>query len=159
MLKKAEILTFGIEPSNNMPLIILKECNGERTLPIPAGTAEANSIALKTLGISSDRPLTIDLTIDIVEKMRGTIEKVVIDDLSNNVFYAKLHITMAKGAVVIDCRPSDALSLAIRAECPIFIDEGVFDKAENGKILSDGEKIRKTISETATLDFGRYYLK
>ncbi len=159
MLKKATIFTFGIEQSNNMPLVILKEENGDRTLPIPAGSAEANAIALKTLGISSDRPLTIDLTLDIIKKMRGSVEKIVIDDLVNKVFYAKVHISMDKGALAIDCRPSDALALAIRADCPIFIEDTVFEKAETGKLLSEGEKIRKNISETATLDFGRYYLK
>lgn len=159
MLKKATIFTFGIEQSNNMPLVILKEENGDRTLAIPAGSAEANAIALKTLGISSDRPLTIDLTLDVIQKMKGQVEKIIIDDIINNVFYAKLHVLMEKGALTIDCRPSDALALAIRAECPIFIDDLVFEKAKSGKILNEGDKIRKTISETATLDFGRYYLK
>lgn len=159
MLKKATIFTFGIEPSNNMPLVILKEEKGERTLAVPAGTSEANAIALKTLGISSDRPLTIDLTLDIIQKMRGNIEKIVIDDFINNVYYAKLHISMTKGALAIDCRPSDALALALRADCPIFIEDSVFEKSETGKILTKGEIIKKNISETATLDFGRYYLK
>lgn len=158
MLIKVEISSFAIDPMQNLPLIILKENNGERTLPIAIGSAEASAIAIKSLDVPPERPLTIDLAKLIMEELHGSLKRVVIYDLNNQIFYAHLHIATHKSMHIIDCRPSDAIAIALRCECDIFVEDRVFEKSETGHTLSERERLKQTISQLDTLDFGRYYL-
>ena len=109
--------------------IILKTREGERYLAIRVGTAEADSISLKLQGVSTPRPLTHDLLCTIIHFFGGSVNSVIISDLKENTFYAKLVLNMGKKKFEIDCRPSDALALAVRTEAPIFAEEEVIAKA------------------------------
>ncbi len=159
MLIKVEIVSFAVDPAQNMPVIILKESCGERTIPILIGSSEASAIAIKSLNIASDRPLTIDLARIIMKELGGTLQKVVVYDLVENVFYAHLYIGMQKTRHVIDCRCSDAIALALRCNSDIFVDDQVFDKHGNNQYVTEKEKLRQNIADRDTLDFGRYYLE
>jgi bifunctional DNase/RNase len=158
MLIRVEVTSFGIEPGQNIPLIILREIGGERSLPILIGSAEASAIAIKALDINSERPLTIDMAKLILLELGGTLERVVVYDLIDQTFYARLHIATGKSMHLLDCRPSDAIALALRCDCPIFVEDSVFDKNENKKTLSEKEKLKRSIANLDTLDFGRYYM-
>jgi len=159
MLIKVDIASFAVDPAQNLPIIILKESGGERTLPILIGSTEASAIAIKSLSIASDRPLTIDLTRLVMEELGGSLQRVVINDLIENVFYAQLHVATGKSMHIIDCRSSDAIALALRCECDIFVEDSVFEKNNDTYYLTDKEKLRKNIADIDTLDFGRYYLE
>ena len=158
MLIKVEVASFGVEQGENIPLVILKECGGERSLPILIGSSEANAIAIRALDINSERPLTIDLAKLIMEELGGTLERVVIYDLVDQVFYARLYVSTGRSMHLIDCRPSDAIALAMRCDCPVFVEDYVFEKNENRKMLSGKDTLKRDIANLDTLDFGRYYM-
>ncbi len=158
MLKKVEVASFGVDPGQNIPLIILKECSGERSLPILIGSSEASAIAIRALDINSERPLTIDLAKLLMKELGGTLERVVVYDLVDQVFYARLYVSTGNSMHLVDCRPSDAIALAQRCDCPIFVEDSVFGKNENRTVLSEKDNLRRNIANLDTLDFGRYYM-
>lgn len=159
MLIKAEVVSFAVDPAQNMPVIILKESGGMRTLPILIGSSEASAIAIKSLNITSERPLTIDLTRIIMQELGGTLQRIVVYDLVENVFYAHLYIAKEKTRHIIDCRCSDAIALALRCNCDIFVEDSVFEKHGSDQYVTEKEKLRQNIADLDTLDFGRYYLE
>ncbi len=159
MLVKLEVASFAVDPSQNIPIVILKEQGGERTIPISVGSSEASAIAIKYLDIKSERPLTIDLVRNVLEHMGGVLKRIIIHDLVDSVFLAHLQIATENSTHIVDCRPSDAIGLALRCGCDIFIEEAVFEKNGGSPMVSEREKIRQTIANLDTLDFGRYYLK
>ena len=158
MLIKVEVTSFGVDPGQNIPLIILREIGGERSLPILVGSSEASAIAIRALDINSERPLTVDLAKLILLELGGTLERVVVYDLVDQVFYARLHISAGKSMHLLECRPSDAIALALRCDCPIFVEDSVFEKNENKEVVSEKEKLKRNIANLDTLDFGRYYM-
>ncbi len=113
-------------------IIVLKEKNGPRLMPIVIGYLEANAIKLKVSGITPPRPLTHDLLFSVIEGLGTSVAKVMIDRLENNTFYAKLVLQPSGSAAakVIDARPSDAIAMAVRAHAPIFVDEEVIKRSE-----------------------------
>jgi hypothetical protein len=157
MLIKVEIISFAIDSSLNIPLVILKEYNGERTIPILIGSSEASAIAFKSLNINPTRPLTIDLANLIMTELGGTLKRVIIYDLIDQIFLARLQIIKENYTHLIDCRPSDAIALALRCESNIFVDEIVFEKNDRSNSFSKN-KLKQNIANIDTLDFGRYYL-
>ena len=114
---------------NSQYVIMLKEKNAERYLPIFIGPAEANAIAIKLRGESLPRPLTHDLLKNVIETLGASVESIRISDLMNDTFYAKITFNIDDGQVEIDSRPSDALALAVRVDAPIYAEESVLDKA------------------------------
>jgi bifunctional DNase/RNase len=110
-------------------VVILKEVEGERHLPIWIGPFEAEAIAMELQGVSASRPLPYDLIRAIVTEMGGEVRRVLVTELSQDVFYARIVIDRAGVAVEIDSRPSDAIAVAVRAKIPILVDEGVMDRA------------------------------
>jgi bifunctional DNase/RNase len=119
-----------IDENRNEQVIIFRERDGPRYLPVVIGVAEVNAIKLKLSGLKPPRPLTHDLLLNTIEKLGARLEHVVIDRLQNNTFYAKLYL---KGPgdqeVVVDARPSDSVALALRALAPIFVSEEVLSEA------------------------------
>jgi hypothetical protein len=113
-------------------IIVLKEKNGLRLMPIVIGYLEANAIKAKVSGIAPPRPLTHDLLFSVIEGLGVSVAKVMIDKLENNTFYAKLVLQPSgpAAAKVIDARPSDAIAMAVRAHAPIFVDEDVIKRSE-----------------------------
>ncbi|MDD5671947.1 MAG: bifunctional nuclease family protein [Candidatus Omnitrophica bacterium] len=119
-----------IDETRNEQVIVLREKDGTRYLPIVIGMPEVNAIKMKLSGVKPPRPLTHDLLANVIEQLGGRLEQVVIDKLQNNTFYAKLKLTRSGGdALEIDARPSDSVALALRAEAPILAAEEILGEA------------------------------
>lgn len=119
-----------IDETRNEQIIVFREKEGNRFLPVVIGIAEVNAIKLKLSGIKPPRPLTHDLLLHTIDQLGAKLEKIVIDKLQSNTFYAKLYVKRASdGEVLIDARPSDSVALALRAGVPIFVEEEVLGEA------------------------------
>ena len=119
-----------VDPITNMPIVILKDKEGERVLPIWVGIFEANAIALQIENIATPRPMTHDLLRNIITDLDGSVDRVVVSDLKDNTFFAIIHLTVRGERVAIDARPSDAIALALRTRSPILVEETVIDNAK-----------------------------
>jgi len=135
---------------NYQRVVILKEKLADRYLPIWIGPAEADAIAVKLQKVTVPRPLTHDLLNSVIDTLGASINSIIVNDLKNDTFYAKITLDLDGGQLEVDSRPSDALALAVRVEAPIYVDESVLDKAgilldkETGKpIFEEGEFIDK----------------
>jgi bifunctional DNase/RNase len=120
---------LGIAPPSSLPLLLLKEREGERVLPIGIGPLEAQAIVMPLQGIRPPRPMTHDVFAEIIGSLGGHLRRVEITELSDNTFYARLTLESAGQQQFVDIRPSDAVALAVRTETPIFVAEAVFDQA------------------------------
>jgi len=119
-----------VDESRNEQVIVLREKEGNRLLPVVIGIAEVNAIKLKLSGIKPPRPLTHDLLISIIESLGAKLKKVLIDKLENNTFYAKLFLSADHTKeILIDARPSDSVALALRVGVPIFVEDEVLKEA------------------------------
>ena len=118
-----------IDESRNEQVIVLKEREGSRLLPVVIGISEVNAIKLKLSGIKPPRPLTHDLLISVIENLGAKLQKILIDRLHNNTFYAKLFLSADGKEILVDARPSDSVALALRAGVPIFVAEEVIGEA------------------------------
>lgn len=134
---------------NYQRVVILKEKQSDRYLPIWIGPAEADSIAVKLQGVHVPRPLTHDLLRSVIDALGAKPNRITITDLKNDTFYAKITLDVDSGQIEIDSRPSDALALAVRVEAPIFVDESVLDKAS---IMLDRETGKPVFDESTMLD-------
>jgi len=121
--------SIRVSPMNYQRVVILKEKDSDRYLPIWIGPAEADAIAVKLQDLSVPRPLTHDLLRTVIDSLGGSIQQILVNDLQNDTFYAKITIQSNGDSKEIDCRPSDAVALAVRAQVPIFVEEAVLDKA------------------------------
>jgi len=136
-----ELSRILITELGEQQVIFLREVGGDRTFPIMVGISEALAIDRRLKGVQFPRPLTHDLLGIIIESMGGKLEKVVIDDLVDHTFYAKLYISQNGGVVKIDARPSDAVALVASMEVPMFVSEHVFDKATQGETTTVEDRI------------------
>jgi len=126
-----ELNKIVIDEKRHDQLIVLKEKNGNRILPIVIGLAEASAIKLKISGFNPPRPLTHDLLHTTIENLAASIDRIIIDKLEENTFHAKLLIKTASGEIkTIDARPSDSIALAVRAHAPIFVEDAIIKQAE-----------------------------
>jgi len=126
-----ELNKIVIDEKRHDQLIVLKEKNGSRILPIVIGLAEASAIKLKISGFNPPRPLTHDLLHATIENLEANIEKIIIDKLEENTFHAKIVLKTANGATkMIDARPSDSIALAVRAHTPIFVEDEIIKQSE-----------------------------
>lgn len=128
-LKEMVLVRIKIDENRNEQIIILREKEGSRYLPMVIGMAEVNAIKLKLSGIKPPRPLTHDLLLQATSQLGGEFSKVLIDRLENNTFYAKIIFVKNGEDVVVDARPSDSVALALRADAPIFCSEEVLNLA------------------------------
>jgi hypothetical protein len=158
MLIQVEVASFAVDPGRNSPLVILKEISGSRTLPVPIGPLEASAIAIESLKVVPEKPLTIDLARIILEQLGGVLSRVVIYDMIEQSLQARLQVAHENSMIFIDCRPSDAIALAMRCSTPIFVSDSVLEKNIPGKV-SEQEKLRRNISSLDTTEFGRYFLE
>jgi bifunctional DNase/RNase len=126
-----ELNKILIDEKRHDQVIVLKEKNGERRLPIVIGLLEASSIKMKLSGIEPPRPMTHDLLKNTIEQLDARLEKIVIDKLTDNTFHAKLILRLSNNGKeeIIDARPSDSIALAVRSKAPIFVEEEVLKKA------------------------------
>ena len=152
-----------IDPLTNSPIVILKESDGERTLPIWIGLLEATAIASELEGIKFSRPMTHDLLTNIMGLIEIKVNRVEVCDLKNNTYYALIHITHKGEEISIDARPSDALALSLRVNAPIFVAEEVINqskqidlKAEPEDKSEEGKKWQEILEKLNPEDFGKY---
>ncbi len=118
-----------VDENRNEQVIVLREREGKRLLPVVIGVAEVNAIKLKLSGIEPPRPLTHDLLLKTIGELGGSLKSVLIDHMDNNTFYAKLILARAGDEIRIDARPSDSIAVALRANAPIYAEEEVMKKA------------------------------
>ncbi|MBI4852123.1 MAG: bifunctional nuclease family protein [Acidobacteria bacterium] len=127
-----------IDPSANTPIVILKDVNSEMLLPIWVGAYEANAIALEIEKIAPQRPMTHDLLKNVIEQMGARVQRIVITSLMDNVFYAVIELMMGDNRLFLDSRPSDAIALALRSDCPIYVNEDVIKNSRNTIVEKGG---------------------
>jgi len=144
---------------NYQRVVILKERMAERYLPIWIGPAEADAIAVKLQEVNVPRPLTHDLLSSVIDSLGATVNSIIVNDLKNDTFYARIVLNVDGGVIEVDSRPSDALALAVRVSAPIYVEEEVLDKAgilldqETGKPIPEemgkgtGDKGKKPSDE------------
>jgi uncharacterized protein len=148
-----------VDPITNMPIIILRDKDGQRVLPIWVGVFEANAIALQMENVTTPRPMTHDLLKNVIADLKADIEKIVVSDLKENTFYALIYLTVNGEPVAIDARPSDAIALALRAQAPIFVEDKVIDHAKNVDLAQDkenSERLQKWLEGLDPESMGRY---
>lgn len=136
---EVKIRGLMMDPSSGTPIIILKDVNSETMLPIWVGAYEANAIALEIEKISPQRPMTHDLLRNVILEMGANVERVIVTELRDNTFFAMIIMKDRAGdSVMIDARPSDAIALALRVDCPIFVNEEVIQASRN--TVTSGEE-------------------
>lgn len=148
-----------VDPITNMPIIILRDREGQRVLPIWVGIFEANAIALQMENVATPRPMTHDLLRNVIEDLKGQVTKVVISDLKDNTFFALIYVQTPDDVVAIDARPSDAIALALRAQAPILVEESVIDNAKGidfGADKADSDRLQKWLESLDPDELGKY---
>ena len=148
-----------MDPVTNMPIVILKETDSETVLPIWVGIYEANAIALEIEKVSTPRPMTHDLLRNLLVGLEATVSKVVVTELREDTFYAVIWLDRAGEIISIDSRPSDALALALRMDCPIYVDEEVLKTSKQAANLTDqisSDDLRKWLENLGEDDMGHY---
>jgi uncharacterized protein len=138
---EVKIRGLMMDPGSGTPIIILKDINSETMLPIWVGAYEANAIALEIEKVSPQRPMTHDLLRNIIVEMGARVERVVVTELKDNTFFAVIVMrSSADESILVDARPSDAIALALRADCPIFVNEEVIKASRNTVSGSEEEE-------------------
>ena len=148
-----------IDPITNMPIIILRDQEGQRLLPIWVGVFEANAIALQIENVQTPRPMTHDLLKSMIDHLEAHVDRIVVCALKENTFYATIHITVGDQALAVDARPSDAIALALRTQSPIFVEEAVIQNArsvESGKESMDLGRLQKWLEGLSDEELGKY---
>lgn len=157
-MKKMEIKGLLLDPVSNTPVVVLRDAEEKFFLPIWIGVFEANAIALKIENVTTARPLTHDLVYSLLGGLNARIDRVVINDLKDNTFYARIFLTCAGAEHEIDSRPSDALALALRFDAGIFVEDDVLEKS--GKVeLEDPrnpERLKRWLEELDPEELGKY---
>lgn len=126
-----------IDPTNNIPIVVLKDVDGNAVLPIWVGMPEANAIALEIAKESTARPMTHDLIRNLLFGLEAGVKKVVVCDLKDETYYATIWVEKAGQLIAVDSRPSDALAIALRLDCPIYVEESVL-KTSKAASMTEG---------------------
>ena len=148
-----------MDPATNMPIVILKETDTETVLPIWVGMYEANAFALEIEKVSTPRPMTHDLLKNLLIGLETTVRKVVVTELRDDTFYAVIWLERSGEIISIDSRPSDALALALRMDCPIYVEDEVLKVSKQAANVSDrvsSDELRKWLENLGDDDLGRY---
>ena len=148
-----------VDPVTNTPIVILRDKDGQKVLPIWVGIFEANAIALQIENIATPRPMTHDLLRNVIHDLKAEVVKIVVCDLQDNTFYALIYLSLASGTVAIDARPSDAIALALRTRAPIFVEDSVIDHAKTVDFAADkadSERLHKWLESLDPDDLGKY---
>jgi uncharacterized protein len=148
-----------MDPMTNMPIVVLKDSSGDAVLPIWVGIYEANAIALEIEKVTTPRPMTHDLIKILLMGLDASITKVVVSELKDDTFYALIWLEREGKLMSIDSRPSDALALALRHDCPIFVEDKVLQSSRSSNSASEkvnNEELRKWLENLNDEDMGRY---
>jgi bifunctional DNase/RNase len=146
-----------VDPITNMPIVILRDADNQRVLPIWVGPVEANAIALQIENVAPPRPMTHDLLMRVLAELGATLVRVIIQDLKDNTFYAYLELDREGEPVLIDARPSDALALALRTKARVFVHPQVLDQAKSIDVTpdkADQERLQRWLESLDPDDLG-----
>ena len=159
MLIEMSIKGLMVDPMAGTPIVILKDKQGERVLPIWVGVPEANAIALQIENVSTPRPMTHDLLRNIITDLDGRVDRVVVSDLKDNTYFAVIHLTVRGEPVAVDARPSDAIALALRTRAPIYVEDRVIEHAKPVDFSSENgeaERLQKWLESLDPDELGKY---
>lgn len=147
-----------VDPITNTPIIILRDKDGQRILPIWIGTHEANAIALQIENVRTPRPMTHDLLRNVIHDLHAEIRKIVVSDLKENTFFALIHLEVNGEPLAVDARPSDAIALALRARAPIYVEDRVIDNAKSLDFAPEGdsERLQRWLESLDPEEMGKY---
>jgi bifunctional DNase/RNase len=148
-----------MDPMTNMPIVVLRDSSGDAVLPIWVGIYEANAIALEFEKVTTPRPMTHDLIKNVLMGLEARVKKVVVTELRDDTFYAVIWLEREGRIISIDSRPSDALAVAMRLDCPIYVDEEVLKSSKLAAAVNDrvsSEELRKWLENLNDEDLGRY---
>jgi hypothetical protein len=148
-----------MDPVTNMPIVVLKDAGGDTILPIWVGAYEANAIALEIEKVATQRPMTHDLIKTLLLGFNASVSKVVVTELRDDVFYAVIWVDQDGRRMSIDSRPSDAFAIALRLDCPIFVDESVLHNSKMAGAISEkvnSDELKRWLENLNDEDLGRY---
>ncbi|HEY6065223.1 MAG TPA: bifunctional nuclease family protein [Thermoanaerobaculia bacterium] len=156
---KMEIKGLLMDPVSNMPVVVLRDSANGVFLPIWVGIFEANAIALQMEKITTPRPMTHDLLKNLLGELNATVERIVINDLKDNTFFARIHLLRGDTRWNVDSRPSDAIALALRVDAEIFVEEDVLERSKSLRPEGDDgdpDRLKKWLEEVSPEDLGKY---
>jgi bifunctional DNase/RNase len=156
---EVKIRGLMMDPATNQPVVVLKELQGSGVLPIWVGVYEAQAIALEIEKVQTARPMTHDLLKNVLTGLNVHVQKVVVSDLKDDTFYALIWMEREGHTMSMDSRPSDALALALRLDCPIYVEEQVLKSSKITSVVSEkssNEELRKWLENLSDEDLGRY---
>jgi hypothetical protein len=156
---KMEIKGLLMDPVSNMPVVVLRDSANGVFLPIWVGIFEANAIALQMEKITTPRPMTHDLLKNLLSELNATVERIVINDLKDNTFFARIHLLRGDTRWNVDSRPSDAIALALRVNAEIFVEEDVLERSKSLRPEGDEgdpDRLKKWLEEVNPEDLGKY---
>ncbi|MBK7929025.1 MAG: bifunctional nuclease family protein [Bryobacterales bacterium] len=148
-----------MDPVTNMPIVILKDTGGTSILPIWVGVYEANAIALEIEKVVTPRPMTHDLIKTLLTGLHTGVRKIVVNELKDDTFYAVIWLEREGKLISVDSRPSDALAIALRLDCPIYVDDSVLQNSKMANTIADrvnNEELRRWLENLNDEDLGRY---
>jgi bifunctional DNase/RNase len=159
-MMEMKVRGLTLDPLTNMALVILRDLEGTKALPIWVGIQEANAIALEIEQVPTPRPMTHDLIKNILEGMKATVTRIVVNDLKDSTFYATIFLSLNGQEVHIDSRPSDAIAVALRVKAPIYVTLDVIERAGSidlGKqqLSEDPEQLKEWLENIKPEDFGK----
>ena len=152
MLIEMKVKNLAFDLSKSGAMVFLEEMKGKRILPIWIGIFEANAIALELRKISTARPMTHDLILNIIKGLEAEATKIVVTELKDNTFYATIHINTKEGDIEIDSRPSDAIAVALRVGTPIYVNEEVINQAGHSEETKEDNKTEEFMEWLEKLD-------
>ena len=155
---KMEIKGLLMDPVSNMPVVILRDTEKGHFLPIWVGIFEANAIALEMEKVTTPRPMTHDLLKNLLGELDARVDRIVINDLRDNTFFARIHLTRGDSTHSVDSRPSDAIALALRSQAEIFVEEEVLEESRSLRSDSDQDpdRLKKWLEEASPDELGKY---
>ena len=148
-----------VDPVTNMPIVVLKDVNGNAVLPIWVGVYEANAIALEIEKVATPRPMTHDLIRNLLFGLEAGVKKIVVSELKDDTFFAVIWLERNGEMISVDSRPSDALAVALRLDCPIYVEEAVLNSSKAVAAVSEAgsnEELRRWLENLNDEDLGRY---
>jgi bifunctional DNase/RNase len=159
MWVEMKVRGLALDPLSNMPIIILRDEEEKRSLPIWVGIFEANAIALELEKISTPRPMTHDLIKNLLETLETRVVKIAINDLRDNTFFALIYLQTGSTELTVDARPSDAIAIALRVGATIYVEEDVIRRAksvEATKEVDEQERLKEWLENLKPEDFGKF---
>ena len=156
MFLEMKVSGIALDPFTNTPIVILKDLTGERVLPIWIGFMEASAIAMELEKTPRARPLTHDLMKTLLETLKFSVIRVDVTDLKNDTFYAEIRLQRGSEEHIVDSRPSDAIAIALRTGCPIFVRDEVLEKSKKLEIDEEKDKLTDLLEKIPPGDFGKY---